>query len=235
MKIIPFLTASLFIAISFLGGCVEQKPEKRPNILFAISDDQSFGHTGFGGSGWVKTPAFDRVAASGIYFRNCYAGSPGCAPSRSAIITGRYPWQNEQAGQHAASWPKKYVPFVDLIGANGYHTGKGVSPFKYGEPFREEDAAGKAYNKINYNENSAEDERFTNQISNLNYFANFRKFMEEKPENEPFFFWYGASEPHRAYEEGSWKRYGKSLQEVMVPDFLPDTDEIRGDLLDYAV
>lgn len=238
MKVIPFLAVSFFVAISFLGGCVEQKPEKRPNILFAISDDQSFGHTGFGGSGWVKTPAFDRVAASGIYFRNCYAGSPGCAPSRSAIITGRYPWQNEQAGQHASSWPQKYVPFVDLVNANGYHTGrtgKGVSPFKYGEPFREEDAAGKAYNNITYNENSADDERFSNQIRNLNYFANFMTFMEEKPENEPFFFWFGASEPHRAYEKGSWKRFGKSLQEVTVPDFLPDTEEIRGDLLDYAV
>jgi N-sulfoglucosamine sulfohydrolase len=56
----------------------------------------------------------------GIYFNNCFAGSPGCAPSRSTIVTGRYHWQNEQAGQHASSWLKKYVPFIDLLDGNGY-------------------------------------------------------------------------------------------------------------------
>ena len=239
MKNHSFLPVAIWTtAFVFCIGCKEEAPPKRPNILFAISDDQSFGHTGFGGSEWIKTPAFDKVASSGIYFSNCYAGSPGCAPSRSAIITGRYPWQNEQAGQHAAGWPKKYVPFTDLIAANGYHTGrtgKGVAPFKYGEPYRAEDPAGKAYNEIKYEEGSPGDERFTNKIRNLDYFANFRKFMEEKPADQPFFFWYGASEPHRAYEEGSWKRHGKSLDEVIVPDFLPDSEEVRGDLLDYAV
>jgi len=58
---------------------------KQPNILFAISDDQSFAHTGFAGCKFVNTPAFDRVASEGIYFTNCYAGSPGCAPSRSSL------------------------------------------------------------------------------------------------------------------------------------------------------
>ena len=72
-----------------------------------ISDDQSFGHTSFDGCEYVNTPAFDRIATEGIYFKNCIAGSPGCAPSRSTIVTGRYHWQNEQSGQHASSWMKK--------------------------------------------------------------------------------------------------------------------------------
>ncbi len=96
----------------------------RPNILFAISDDQSFPHTSFAGCGFVATPAFDRVARTGVYFANCMAGSPGCAPSRSSIVTGRYHWQNEQAGQHASGWLKKYVPFVDVLAAGGYYVGK---------------------------------------------------------------------------------------------------------------
>ncbi|HTG55646.1 MAG TPA: sulfatase-like hydrolase/transferase, partial [Niabella sp.] len=68
---------------------------KKPNILFAISDDQSYYHTSASGCKFVKTPAFDWIAKEGILFKNCIAGSPGCAPSRSAIVTGRYPWQNE--------------------------------------------------------------------------------------------------------------------------------------------
>lgn len=99
-----------------------------------ISDDQSFYHTSFEGSKFVNTPAFDRIANEGVYFTNAMAGSPGCAPSRSSIITGRHHWQNESSGQHAAPWLKKHVPFVDVLEANGYktgRTGKGVSPFRY--------------------------------------------------------------------------------------------------------
>ena len=48
--------------------------EERPNILFAISDDQSFAHTSFAGATFMKTPAFDRVATEGVYFNNCLAG-----------------------------------------------------------------------------------------------------------------------------------------------------------------
>jgi len=228
-----------YSAISLLSCQENNEPEKRPNILFAISDDQSFPHTSFHGASWVKTPAFDRVAREGIYFANCYAGSPGCAPSRSSIVTGRYHWQNEQAGQHAAGWFAKYVPFVDELATNGYHTGytgKGVGPFKYGEPpLRSQNAAGEAYNSIAYEPGSADDERFAEKIRATNYAANFKQFMEQREDDTPFFFWYGASEPHRAYEQDSWKRYDKSPDSVDVPAFMPDTDEIRGDLLDYAV
>lgn len=231
---------SFFLILSLSTSCSEkEEPVKRPNILFAISDDQSFEHTSFTGKTWVKTPTFDRIAREGIYFKNCYAGSPGCAPSRSSIVTGRYHWQNEQAGQHAAGWFDKYVPFVDLVAANGYHTGytgKGVGPFKYGEaPLRAQNAAGEAYNEIRYEKGSPEDERFAADINTINYFANFQQFMEQREADTPFFFWYGATEPHRSYEKDSWKRYDKSLEEVDVPPFLPDTEEIRGDLLDYAV
>ncbi len=241
MKEKCLLPVYVLIASFFIFSCQPPATEtpKRPNILFAISDDQSFAHTSFAGRSWVQTPAFDRVAENGIYFKNCYAGSPGCAPSRSSIVTGRYHWQNEQAGQHAAGWYKKYVPFIDLLAANGYHTGrtgKGVGPFEYGEdPLRKEDAAGKAYSEVKYEDGSADDERFAAGINNINYFENFKLFMQDRKEDEPFFFWYGATEPHRDFEQGSWKRRGKSLDAVEVPDFLPDVDTVRGDLLDYAV
>ncbi|MCK0191475.1 sulfatase [Arenibacter sp. F20364] len=215
--------------------------QDRPNILFAISDDQSFFHTGFEGSKFVKTPAFDRIAREGVYFSNCYAGSPGCALSRSAIITGRHHWQNEQAGQHASAWLKKYVPFVDLLQENGYstgRTGKGVGPFQYARTqadslWRKNDAAGVSHSEIRYEEQN--DERFAQGINTTNYFGNFKYFVENIKKDKPFFFWYGGYEPHRSYEKGSWKNMSKKLEEVKVPDFLPDNDEIRGDLLDYAV
>ncbi len=218
-----------------------EKGDRPPNILLAISDDQSFFHTSFAGSTFVNTPGFDRIAGEGVYFTHCYAGSPGCAPSRSALITGRHHWQNEQSGQHASSWMKKYVPFIDELEANGYslgRTGKGVAPFQYARNkndslWRRTNAAGIEHSEIRFPENSGLPP--ADGISDLDYFANFEYFIKNVRKDEPFFFWYGGHEPHRAFEKGSWKKMGKKLSEVKVPDFLPDTEEIRGDLLDYAV
>lgn len=227
------------------AACATNNPgeNKRPNILIAISDDQSFEHTSFAGCEFINTPAFDRIATSGIYFTNCYAGSPGSAPSRSALITGRHHWQNEQSGQHASSWMKKYVPFVDILRENGYHTGftgKGVGPFQYARNeqdslWRKENAAGAGYNRIQYRKGDPADPRTAGGIGANNYSANFRDFLKKRKNGEPFCFWYGATEPHRDYEKDSWKRNGKDPAKVKVPGFLPDHPEIRGDLLDYAV
>jgi len=216
---------------------------KRPNILIAISDDQSFAHTSFAGCKFVKTPGFDRIARTGIYFTSCWSGSPGSAPSRSSLVTGRHHWQNEQSGQHASSWMKKYVPFVDELQKAGYHTGftgKGVAPFQYARNendslWRKEDAAGKSYNSIQYKKNDPADERTAGGIGNVNYFANFRTFVQERAKDRPFYFWYGATEPHRSYEKDAWKRNGKDPGSVVVPGFMPDNAIIRGDMLDYAV
>lgn len=241
MKIL--LYGITFIFLIQISGCVQPEEPKRPNILFAISDDQSFAHTSFAGCKFIKTPAFDRVASEGIYFTNCNAGSPGCAPSRSTIVTGRYHWQNEQSGQHASSWMKKYVPFIDLLDANGYvtgRTGKGVSPFRYARSeadslWRKTDAGGIEHSQINYENGTPEDERTAGGIAATNYFENFKYFMENVRSDKPFFFWYGAKEPHRGFEQDSWKRNNKKLEDVTVPAFFPDHEIVRGDLLDYAV
>lgn len=215
---------------------------KQPNILIAISDDQSFAHTSFAGCTFVNTPGFDRIARNGIYFKNCWAGSPGSAPSRSSLITGRHHWQNEQSGQHASSWMKKYVPFTDELEINGYQTGftgKGVDPFQYARNdkdslWRKENAAGKAYNQVKYKKGPG-DERTAGGEGAINYFANFRNFMQKRKTGQPFCFWYGANEPHRNYEKDSWIRNKKDPKAVELPGFLPDNEEIRNDLLDYAV
>jgi uncharacterized sulfatase len=240
-------TTSLIFSLGsgfLISSCQAKEPavQKRPNILIAISDDQSFAHTGFAGCKFIKTPGFDRIAANGIYFKNCWAGSPGSAPSRSSLVTGRYHWQNEQSGQHASSWMKKYIPIADELKMNGYYTGftgKGVDPFQYARNdqdslWRKENAAGPSFNKNRYKK-KGDDERTAGGIGTGNYSENFREFMQKKKPGEPFYFWYGATEPHRAYEKDSWKRNGKDPGKVEVPGFLPDDPEIRGDILDYAV
>ncbi|GMV61401.1 MAG: sulfatase [Parvibaculum sp.] len=64
--------------------------ERRPNIVVILADDLGFNDISFGGGGIVPTPNIDSIAKRGVTFANGYAGNATCAPSRAAIMTGRY-------------------------------------------------------------------------------------------------------------------------------------------------
>jgi uncharacterized sulfatase len=225
----------LFIFLGIIPCWAQHKTTEKPiNILIAISDDQSYPYTGAYGNKTVETPAFDWVAENGILFTNAFASSPGCAPSRSSILTGRYPWQNEEAGSHQTLYPLAYKVLVDVLEENGYfigYTGKGCSPFNWRMSGRKRNPAGNEFNQIKYKK----DEKPTNGISNINYAANFDQFLAQKPKDQPFYFWYGAFEPHRKFEEGSGQKSGKLLKDAFVPAFLPNDATIQTDVLDYAL
>ena len=121
---------------------------KRPNILFAISDDQSYPHASAYGCSGIRTPAFDRVAKGGVLFRTCIAGSPGCSPSRASLLTGRYHWMIEHAGTHASKFDSKYSTFPDLLEKSGYwvgYTGKGWGPGNYADGGFKRNPAGPSF------------------------------------------------------------------------------------------
>lgn len=203
----------------------------RPNILFAISDDQSFAHTSFAGYPGVKTPHFDRVAREGVFFRHAFAPSPGCSPTRAAFLTGRHIWQIEQAGTHASSFPKKYAVYPDALEAAGYFvglTGKGWAPGNYQIDGRTRNPAGPEFSRRTLTPPH-------DGISRNDYAANFADFLAARPKDRPFCFWFGASEPHRVFSKGSGLKAGKRLEDAPPPPFLPDTPEIRSDLLDYCL
>jgi N-sulfoglucosamine sulfohydrolase len=211
-------------------SCGTRDSARRPNILLAISDDQSHLHAGAYGSRFVRTPAFDRVAREGVLFRNAFAPSPGCSPTRAALLTGRHIWQIEQAGTHASSFPARYLAFPDLLEQAGYfagYTAKGWGPGRWQDE-RPRNPAGTPFSDI------VTDPPYEG-ISKIDYAANFEAFLTQRPPDRPFVFWYGGQEPHRVFHKGAGLNEGKSLEEAEVPPFLPDTPEIRADLLDYAV
>jgi uncharacterized sulfatase len=210
------------------------KVPERPNILFAISDDQSWLHTSTNGSKAVRTPAFDRVAAQGILFRNAFAAAPQCSPDRAAILTGRSIWQLEEAGTHASNFPAKFRTYPDILKEQGYrvgYTGKGWGPGNWKINGRKTNPAGPAFNRHRTKK------RPTPAISDIDYAANFEEFLDNggADGDKPFCFWYGGKEPHRTYQKGSGLKAGKKPADVAVPPFLPDTPEIRSDILDYML
>ena len=90
-----------FALMVVIQGCAfAQSAAQRPNILFALADDWSYGHAGAYGCKWVKTPAFDRVARDGVLFTHAFTPTGKCAPSRASILTGRNPWQLKAAANH---------------------------------------------------------------------------------------------------------------------------------------
>ena len=225
------------LALPSCGPSPTAAEHSPPNILFAISDDQSYPHAGAYGCQWISTPAFDGIAREGVLFSNAFVASPGCSPSRAAILTGRHCWELEEAGNHASSFPARFTVFTDLLEEHGYmvgYTGKGWGPGNWKISGRERNPAGDAWSGISYDK-EGEDPRPAAHIRNTDYAANFRDFLEHREQGRPFFFWYGASEPHRTYEKGAGIRLGMDPDAVVVPGFLPDVPEIRSDLLDYAV
>jgi arylsulfatase A-like enzyme len=225
-----------FLASS-LGAVLAQAPlargqaQRRPNILFAIADDWSQVHAGAYGCRWVHTPAFDRVAREGVLFQNCFTSNPKCSPCRASILTGRNTWQLEEAVNHFGVFPAKFPVYTDLLEKAGYHvgfTGKGWGPGDY-------KAGG-------FRRNPAGDE-FTgrtldppfNGISAKDYAGNFGDFLEARQPGQPFCFWFGTHEPHRAYEDGSGVRSKRDPKTVDLPAYYPDSDVLRRDMLDYAL
>ena len=64
---------------------------RRPNIVFIVTDQQSATMMSCAGNRWLKTPAMDRLAASGVRFERAYASNPVCLPARFSFFTGHMP------------------------------------------------------------------------------------------------------------------------------------------------
>ena len=227
MKKLPLLSLA-FCATELLSHAGKSD---RPNILFVISDDQSWPYASAYGTDWVKTPGFDRVAKKGILFNNAFVTSPGSSPSRASILTGRYPWQIEEAGTHGSSFPLKYKVFTQVLDENGYLTGFTGKPWAPGNW----EISGWKQNPVGKEYNQKKLQPPYSGISKVDYSGNFELFLQQRKKGQPFFFWFGAHEPHRAFEEGSWRNETKNENSPEVPGFLPDISIVKQDLLDYAV
>jgi len=92
--------------------------DKLPNIVLVVVDDLGFNDiTYYGGGiggGSVPTPQIDSIAKQGIHFTNGYAGNATCAPSRAALLTGRYP--TRVGFEFTPAWPQ----FMKLVGGDSF-------------------------------------------------------------------------------------------------------------------
>jgi arylsulfatase A-like enzyme len=100
MRFIKFLP--LILIILSCENETKQKPsvepeKPKPNIVFIYMDDLGYGDISAYGATEIQTPNIDKLADGGVKFTKAYASSATCTPSRYAILTGSYPWRNEDA------------------------------------------------------------------------------------------------------------------------------------------
>jgi arylsulfatase A-like enzyme len=105
------------------------QPSAKPNIIFILADDLGYGDLSCYGQKKFQTPNIDKLAREGMKFTNHYSGSPVCAPSRSALMTGLHTGHTYVRGNKEVQ-PEGQVPLPDdaytlteMLRSAGYVTG----------------------------------------------------------------------------------------------------------------
>jgi arylsulfatase A-like enzyme len=79
---------TIFLSLTLL---VDPILAQRPNIIYIMTDDMGYGDLSCYGNKKFATPNLDKLASQGVKFLNAYAAAPVCTPTRTALMTGRYP------------------------------------------------------------------------------------------------------------------------------------------------
>jgi uncharacterized sulfatase len=225
-KIILFALMTTILGCNTNNSGHENKP---PNILFIITDDQSWEHLGCYGDKAVRTPNIDTLAWQGVLFKNAYCAAPSCSPSRASILTGQDAYRLEEGGILTGFIRKKYNLFTKILSENGYivgYDGKGYWPRTMNVPDAYNEPIGKRYN-------TKFDSMPPQGIGNTDHGADLAKFLDENVDNKPFFFWAGIGEPHVPHLTGLGLSMGIDTSKIRVPKFYPNTPEIKLAISEY--
>ena len=95
--------------------------ERRPNLIFLFADDLGWGDVGFNGRTEWRTPNLDRLASQGTVFKRWYTAAPLCAPSRAALMTGKYTIHNGVTANND-ELPADAVTLAQALKKHGYAT-----------------------------------------------------------------------------------------------------------------
>jgi len=122
-RVILILGISLLLYIPTILAQTKSKP----NVIIIYTDDQGAIDLGCYGAKDIYTPNLDQLAKEGTRFTQAYVAAPVCAPSRAALLTGKYPQNTGITGNTSASpgshgLPKGQLTIAKLFKKNGYNT-----------------------------------------------------------------------------------------------------------------
>ena len=205
--------------------------DDRPNFVFIIADDISYDDLGCYGSVDARTPHIDALAEEGLLFTNAYLTASSCSPSRSSIITGRYPHNNGDASElhRPISW---HIPsFPGMLRNAGYYTALAGKDHMTWHPAPEGE--------------SAPTEPFVKKYGskvkgNSGGHGNWLTAIDESPADKPFFLWLAALDAHRVWDgKHEWDEalYGPKYdpQSLTLPPAFIDSPDTREDFAAYLL
>ncbi|MGJ8725386.1 MAG: sulfatase family protein [Roseibacillus sp.] len=206
-----------------------------PNIVLIIADDLAWDDSGPYGHPSLQTPHLSRLAAEGMLFENAFLTASSCSPSRCSLITGRYP---HQTGAEELHWPlpKEQTTFVEKLKTAGYWTaaaGKwhlGDAVKDRFDVVRETDTSGFQLPSGD----AAKDGKFIETMEGeaQSGCIDWVPLLKERPQDQPFFLWLAALDPHRPYHEGIIADPTDPAT-VRLPPYHLDTPEVRRDFALY--
>jgi arylsulfatase A-like enzyme len=179
----------------------------RPNFIVFIADDMGVSDCGAYGNPHVRTPNIDRLARDGVRFDAAFLTCSSCSPSRSSILTSRYP-HNTGAHQLHLPLPAEQVLVSTPLREAGYYTAA-VGKWHLGDAIKQQ------FDEVK--------EGKVNQMVPT---------LRDRPKDKPFFFWYAFVDPHRPYQPNTIAE-PHTPDDAVVPPFLPDTASVRKDLATY--
>ncbi len=120
------LLGILFCTSGLVSGSNTEKNEvqEKPNIIFILTDDQRWDALGYAGNKIIQTPEMDKLAESGVYFRNGIVTTPICSASRASIFSGLHERTHKytfQTGPIRKEFMEESYP--KLMKDAGYYTG----------------------------------------------------------------------------------------------------------------
>jgi arylsulfatase A-like enzyme len=132
------LTVILALATVTSAGQIPQPSKVPPNIILIQADDLGYGDLSVYGQTKFQTPSLDKLAREGIRFTQYYSGSTVCAPSRTALLTGKHTghaWIRGNGGLPEGDVPLRAeeVTIAEALRERGYRTGL-VGKWGQGQP-----------------------------------------------------------------------------------------------------
>jgi arylsulfatase A-like enzyme len=219
------------LPLLFLSSMAQAAEPARPNIILIIADDMAWDDCGAYGNRGIRTPNIDRLARAGMRFDQAFLTCSSCSPSRSSLITGRYP-HNTGAEQLHWPLPKDQVTFVEKLKAAGYWTaaaGKWHLGNAVKDRFDVVHDGGTAAFQLPTGKDEEKAEPPTKDGSGCEMWV---PTLQSRPKDKPFFLWLAAFDPHRDYQPGAIPQPHRP-EDVTVPPYLPDVPETRKDLALY--
>lgn len=228
-------------------------PAARPNIVFAFGDDYGRYASIYGEveqdaiCRLIKTPNIDRIAREGVLFTNAHVPAPSSTPCRSSVLSGQYFWRTGKGAiLFGAEWDTSIPSYPLLLEENGYFIGftyKAWAPgivlnAPYGGNRNQYRGHGNKFNSFSEEVTAAGPANYEKRKQELydEVAENFRDFLDANSGDKPFCYWWGPTNTHRDWAQGSgralWGLNPDDLQGKL-PAGLADVGVVREDFCDY--